>query len=92
MPLFIVDRDLIGLTAEALAEHRRCLREATLRASRGGLAIRHLRRTFTHAHDRCLDLFEADSAEVVGQVNDMAQLPYRSIARASDDAAPGLAP
>ena len=92
MPMFIVERDLIGLTAEVLAEHRRCLQEATLRASRGGLGIRYLRRTFTRAQDRCLDLFEADSAELVRQVNDVAQLPYRSIDRAFDDAAPDVAP
>lgn len=92
MPMFIVDRDLLGLTAEALAEHRRCLQEAALRASRGGLPVRYLRRTFIPSQDRFLDLFEADSAELVRQVNDIAQLPYRWIGEAFDDAVPGVAP
>jgi hypothetical protein len=92
MPMFIVDRDLLGLTAQALAEQRRCLQEAALRASRGGPPVRYLRCTFIPDQDRCLDLFEADSAELVRQVNDTAQMPYRWIGEAFDDAAPGVTP
>lgn len=92
MPMFIVDRDLLGLTAEALAEHGRCLQDATLRVVRGGLSVRYLRRTLIPGQGRCIDLFEADSAELVRQVNDIAQLPYRWIGEAFDDAPPGAAP
>jgi hypothetical protein len=90
--MFVVDRDLLGLGPEALAEHRRCLQEAALRAYRGVLPVRYLRRTFLPGQHRCLDLFEADSAELVRQVNDVAQLPYRWIGEAFDDAAPDVAP
>jgi hypothetical protein len=92
VPRFIVDRDLLGLTTEGLGEQRRCLQEAARRASRGGQPVRYLRCTVIPDQGRCIDLFEADSAELVRQVNDTAQLPYRWIGEASEDAAPGVAP
>lgn len=92
MPSFIVERDLLGLTDEARAEQRRCLQQAAQRASSGGLPVRYLRCTFIPAQDRCLDLFEADSRDLVRHVNDVAQVPYRWIGEASEDAAPGVTP
>ena len=89
--MFIVDRVLPGLTPEALVETQRCLQEAVRRVSRSGEAVRYLRCTFIPEQQRCLDLFEAASAETVRNVNDIAQVPYRSIGEASEDTAPGIA-
>jgi hypothetical protein len=89
VPRFIVDRDLLGLPQEARVEQRRCLHQAALRASSGGPPVRYLRCTFIPTQDRCLDLFEADTPELVRQVIDIAQVPYRWIGEVSEDAAPG---
>lgn len=80
-----------GLTAELLAEVQRCLQEAVRRVSGDGDTVRYVRCTFIPDQQRCLDLFEAASAEDVRQVNDIAQVPFRSIGRASEDAEPGTA-
>lgn len=92
MPMFIVDRVVPGLTPDLLAEAQRCLQEAVARVGGDGAAVRYVRCTFIPEQDRCLDLFEAESAEMVRNVNDIAQLPFRWIGLASESAAPGVAP
>lgn len=91
MPMFIVDRVMPGLTADLLAEAQRCLQEAVRRVSDDGEAVRYLRCTFIPDQQRCLDLFEAVSADDVRLVNDIAQVPFRWIGEASEDAEPGMA-
>ena len=89
MPLFIVDRVMPGLTVELLVEAQRCLQEAVRRVSDGGDAVRYLRCTFIPDQQRCLDLFEAVSAAEVRRVNDIAQVPFRWLGQAREDAEPG---
>lgn len=89
--MFIVDRLLPGLTADLLVEAQRCLHEAARRVSDGGQAVRYLRCTFIPDQQRCLDLFEAVSADDVRRVNDIAQVPFRWIGLAREDAEPGTA-
>lgn len=90
--MFIVDRVVPGLTPELLSEAQRCLQEAVARVCADGTAVRYVRCTFIPEHDRCLDLFQAASADMVRRVNDIAQLPFRWIGQASENAAPGLYP
>ncbi len=89
MALFIVDRVLPGMTAALVAEAQRCLQQAAHRVAGDGEAVRYLRSTSIPEQQRCLDLFEAASAAVVRQVNEIAQVPFRSIGLASEDSAPG---
>jgi hypothetical protein len=89
--MFIVERVVAGLTSELLAEAQRCLQEAARRVSTNGTQVRYLRCTFIPDQQRCLDLFEAGSAEEVRRINDIAQVPFRWIGQASEDAEPGAA-
>lgn len=91
VPMFIVDRVLPGLTADLLVEAQRCLQEAVRRVSDRGAAVHYLRCTFIPEQERCLDLFEAVSADDVRRVNDIAQVPFRWIGQATEAAGPGLA-
>lgn len=85
MPLYMVERVMPGLTADALAEAQRCLHEAVHRVSDSGDAVRFLRCTFIPDQQRCLDLFDAGSAAQVRRVNDIAQVPFRWIGEALED-------
>lgn len=91
MPMFIVDRVLPGLTADLLVEAQRCLQEAVRRVSDRDAAVHFLRCTFIPEQDRCLDLFEAVSADDVRRVNDIAQVPFQWIGQATEAAGPALA-
>jgi hypothetical protein len=90
--MFIVDRVLPGLTAELLAETQRCLQQAVRRVAGDSQAVRYLRCTFIAEQQRCLDLFEATTADQVRRVHDIAQLPFRWIAEASECMTPGATP
>jgi hypothetical protein len=79
MPLYLVERHVPGITMpeiEALqkAEERAC----AAFISQGG-PVRYLRSTFAPGESRCLCLFEAPNADVVQEVNDIAQIPYSRI-------------
>jgi hypothetical protein len=87
--MYIVERIVPGLTAELLAETQRCLAQATRRVAGDGPAASYLRCISIPEQDRCLDLFEAASADTVRRINDIAQVPFRWIAEASDVTAPG---
>lgn len=89
--MFIVDRVVPGLTTDLLAEAQRCLQQAVRRVSDGGDAVRYLRCTFIPDQQRCLDLFEAVSADDARRVNDIAQVPFRRIGEACEDTDPGVA-
>jgi hypothetical protein len=86
---FIVDRVVPGLTTELLLEAQRLLYQAARRVSRGADTVRYVRCTFVAEEQRCICLFEAPSAEVVRQVNDIAQVPFRRIQPATEFSAPG---
>ena len=88
--MFVVDRVLPGMTAELLVEVQRCLYDAAQRVSADGEAVRYLRCTFIAEEQRCLDLFDANSVLAVRRVNDIAQVPFRSVGEASEYAAPGI--
>lgn len=89
MATFIVDRAVPGMTADVLAEAQRCLHAAARRISADGAQVRYVRCTYVPDQQRCLDLFEAADAEVVRRVNDIAQLPFRSVDRATEYPSPG---
>ena len=88
--MFLVERAVPGMTAELLVEVQRCLHDAAGRTTGDREPVRYLRCTFVPEQQRCLDLFEAASALAVQQVHDIAQVPFRWIAQASEYAAPGL--
>ncbi len=89
MATFLVDRALPGLSVELLLEAQRCLREAVRRVSAGGEQVRYLRCTFLPGEQRCLCLFEADSASAVRRVNEIAQVPFRRIEPVQEYVFPG---
>jgi len=84
MPVYLVERDLPGVTMAQV----RALREATQRScdaiTAQGQSVRYLRSTFVPGESRCLCLFEASSADFVQEVNEDAQIPYTRIILAVD--------
>ena len=84
MAVFMVERDLKGISMEDLAgAQRAAIQQASLMRSESE-AIRYLRSTFVADDGRCLCLFEADSAAVVERLNTVAGLPFHRIVPAFD--------
>jgi muconolactone delta-isomerase len=84
MPVFMVDRDLPGISMEALAAAQRAAIDTSREFSEQGKPVRYLRSTFVPGDAHCMCLFEAPDAELVRQVNDEAKIPYTRVSEAYD--------
>lgn len=88
MTLFMVERDLHGISMEQLAAAQgAAIAEARASTARGA-GVRYLRSLFTPGDGCCRCLFEAETADAVRAVNDAAQLPYARVVPAMDLTAP----
>ena len=79
MGVFMVERNLKGISMEALAGA-----QAAAIANSDGGPVTYLRSTFAPEDGRCFCLFEGPDADAVRQVNDAAGLPYSAITPALD--------
>ena len=77
--LFLVEHDLRGLLPWQLATVHRALDEAVRRENRRGGRIRYVQRIYAPDEQRCLCLFEATGADLVRNVNDIAQFPLARV-------------
>lgn len=84
MAVYMVERDLAGITAEGLAAVQRAARLTSRRSSERGVPVRYLRSTFLPDEGRCLCLFEASDPVSVREVNEAARLPFTRIVEAFD--------
>ncbi|HEX6307508.1 MAG TPA: DUF4242 domain-containing protein [Longimicrobiales bacterium] len=84
MPVYMVDRELPGVSLEQLAGAQRAAIEGSARSTESGQPVRYIRSTFVPGEERCMCLFEADSPDAVRDVNDAANIPYTRIVEALD--------
>jgi Nickel responsive protein SCO4226-like len=84
MTVYMVERDLLGITMEHLAGAQRAAIETSRRFTTEGRPVRYLRTTFVPGEGRCMCLFEASDAAGVQQVNEAAGLPFTRIVEALD--------
>jgi muconolactone delta-isomerase len=84
MPVFMVERDLQGLSMEQLGAAQKAAIETAQRMTAQGKPVRYIRSTFVPGDARCMCLFEAPRAEYVEELNDTARLPYHTIVEALD--------
>jgi hypothetical protein len=84
MPVFMVDRDLPGITMDALGDAQRRAIDTASAYQRQGRDVRYIRSMFVPAESHCMCLFEAGSAQDVADLNDEAQIPYTRVTEALD--------
>jgi hypothetical protein len=84
MPVYMVERDLPGITMDALAAAQKAAIETGQRFTSQGKNVRYIRSTFVPAESRCMCLFEATSADLVKEVNQAAKIPFTRIVEAND--------
>lgn len=84
MSVYMVERELPGVTMDQLADAQRAAIETGQRFTSEGKNVRYIRTTFVPGDARCMCLFEADSADLVREVNDAAQIPYTRVTEALD--------
>lgn len=84
MAVYMVERDLPGVTMEQLAGAQKAAIETGQQFTDEGKNVRYIRTTFVPNEARCMCLFEADNADLVREVNETAQIPFTRIVEALD--------
>lgn len=84
MAVYMVERDLPGITLEQLGGAQRAAIDTSQRFSDEGKQVRYIRSTYVPGEARCMCLFEAPNAQRVKDVNEAAQIPFTRIVEALD--------
>ena len=84
MSVFMVERDLKGISMEDLAGAQKAAIQTASDMRAGGESISYIRSTFAPEDGRCMCLFDGESADQVKRLNDTAGLPYSQVVAALD--------
>lgn len=84
MAVFMVERDLKGISMEDLGGAQKAAISKASEMSAAGTDIGYIRTTFSPEDGRCMCLFEATSEADVKRLNDSAGLPYHRVVKALD--------
>jgi hypothetical protein len=84
MAVYLVERELPGISMEQLAAAQQAAITTSQRFTADGTAVRYLRSTFLPGEGRCLCLFESADPASVREVNQVAGLPFTRIVEALD--------
>ena len=84
MPVYMVDRELPGITMDELAAAQRAAIEATREFTANGKPVRYIRSMFVPGESHCMCLFEAPTPDLVREVNEAAQIPFTRVTEAVD--------
>ena len=84
MPVYMVDRDLPGITMDQLAAAQRAAIETSRQFTAEGKPVRYIRSTFVPEESHCMCLFEAPSPDLVREVNEAAKIPFTRVSEAVD--------
>ena len=84
MPVYMVERELPGVTMEQLADAQKKAIQTGKELTAEGRQVRYLRSMFVPGESRCMCLFEAASADHVKEANERAQIPFTRIVPAND--------
>jgi len=84
MAVYMVERDLPGITLKQLGGAQKAAIDTSRRFSEEGKQVRYIRSTYVPGEARCMCLFEAPNAQCVKDVNEAAQIPFTRIVEALD--------
>jgi len=84
MAVYMVERDLKGITMEQPAAAQKLAIQTGKDLSAGGKQVRYIRSTFVPGEARCMCLFEAPNPQNVKELNEKAQIPFSRIVEALD--------
>lgn len=84
MAVYMVERELPGITPEQLAAAQRAAIATSQRFTDEGREVRYIRSTFVPEEAKCFCLFESLNRQLVREVNESARLPFTRIVEALD--------
>jgi len=84
MAVYVVERDLPGITMDQLAAAQKAAIEKGRELTSQGKDVRYIRSMFVPGDSKCMCLFEASSPEIVKELNEAAKIPFTQIKEALD--------
>ena len=84
MTVFMVERDLAGISMDDLAAAQKTAIDTAQQMTSVGEKVSYIRSTFAPEDGRCMCLFEGESKDQVRNLNDKAGLPYNRVVQALD--------
>lgn len=84
MSVFMVERNLKGISMEDLARAQQAAIATAASMRDAGEDISYIRSTFAPEDGRCMCLFDGENAEQVERLNAIADLPYERVVAALD--------
>jgi hypothetical protein len=84
MTVYMVERDLKGISMEDLGGAQKAAIAKAGEISAAGTPVKYIRSTFAPGDGRCMCLFEAGDEATVRRLNDEAGLPYNAVTEALD--------
>jgi hypothetical protein len=84
MAVYMVERDLPGVTTDQLAAAQKAAIEKGKQMTADGKEVRYIRSIFVPGDSKCMCMFEAANPEVVKELNEAAQIPFTEIKEALD--------
>ncbi len=84
MTVYMVERNLKGISMEDLAGAQQAAIATAAKMSEAGDSISYIRSTFAPGDGRCMCLFDGQSEDQVKRLNDTAGLPYERVVAALD--------
>ncbi len=84
MAVYMVERDLPGVSLEQLAAAQKRAIQTGKELTAEGKDVRYIRSTFVPGEQRCMCLFEAQDPDYVREANERAQIPFTRIVPARD--------
>lgn len=84
MTVYMVERDLKGISMEDLAGAQKAAIATAADMTAKGEQVSYIRSTFAPEDGRCMCLFEGEDADQIRRLNDTAGLPYARVVEAMD--------
>jgi hypothetical protein len=84
MAVYLVERDLPGVTMDQLAAAQKRAIQVGMDLTAQGREVRYIRSMFVPGDCRCMCLFEAPNPEHVREANEKAEIPFTRIVVAAD--------
>lgn len=84
MPVYMVERDLPGITMDQLGAAQKAAIDTTEQFTNEGKNVRYIRTAFVPGEARAMCMFQADNPDLVREANEAAGIPFTRIVEAMD--------
>ena len=84
MAVYMVERDLPGITLEQLGGAQKAAIETSQEFTSKGKQVRYIRSTYVPGDSKVMCLFEASGQQLVEEVNQAANIPFARVVEAMD--------